>query len=112
MDGIVVDVSGGDQKEEANIQSLQSVASTLSAFQIRTNPRGYNCGRKYCLQAKSDLECEELIQFLKRLSENAKVKSADKTLITKCQERARDFHNSPGFQLFSALLIFAVRPKH
>jgi hypothetical protein len=108
LDGVTTDTSNtGESTSLANIASLETVASTLSAFQIRTLRTGYNCGRKYCLQAKSDFQCEELIRLIGSLAKAAKRRREKKTLYQRSREKTKKCYDSVWFQLLSAFLIFA-----
>jgi hypothetical protein len=106
LDGITAGSGEQENQSQANIASLETVASTLSAFQIRTIPTGYNCGRKYCLQADSDDQCEELIKLLDKLAVAARRRKEAKTAIQRSQDSVRAVYNSTPFQMSSALLIF------
>jgi hypothetical protein len=106
LDGITADSGAKEDQSQANIASLETVASTLSAFQIRTIPCGYNCGRKYCLQAGSDSQCEELIKLLDKLVSSAHQKRQAKSTFQRSQDAMRKLFNSSPFQMGSAALIF------
>ena len=111
LDGVTTETSVvEDSQSLAHIASLETVASTLSAFQIRTIRTGYNCGRKYCLQAKSDRQCDELIKLLN--SQAAAVATqrliATKTVLERSQDAVRKFFDSSGLQVASGALILAA----
>ena len=106
LDGITAESGVQENQSQANIASLETVASTLSAFQIRTVPLGYNCGRKYCLQANSDPQCEELIKLLDKLTIAARKRKEAKTALQRSQDAVRVVFESSPFQMSSAVLIF------
>ena len=108
LDGVTMETN--ESQNLARIASLESVASTLSAFQIRTHRSGYNCGRKYCLQAKSDRQCAELIKLIRRQAAAATVQRwiATKTFFERSQHVVRKFYYSTGFQVASSGLIIAT----
>jgi hypothetical protein len=106
LDGFTSHSSHRDSQSQANIASLESAASTISAFQIRTVPSGYNCGRKYCLQAESDAQCEEMIKLLTKLSLAAQLRQEAKSPCQRSQDAMRRVFNSMPFQIYSATLIF------
>ena len=111
LDGVTTDTSVVEESQNlAYIASLETVASTLSAFQIRTVRTGYNCGRKYCLQAKSDRQCDELIKILKRQAAAVATQHliTTKTALERSQDTVRGFFDSPGFQIASAALILSA----
>ena len=111
LDGVTTETSVVEESQSlAHIASLETVASTLSAFQIRTVRTGYNCGRKYCLQAKSDRQCDELIKLLNSLAAAVATQRliATKTVLERSQDAVRKFFDSPGFQVASAGLILAT----
>ncbi len=106
LDGITSGSGVQENQNQANIASLETVASTLSAFQIRTVHMGYNCGRKYCLQAESDPQCEELITLLDKLAVAARRRKESKTAFQRSREAVLAIYVSTPFQMCSALLIF------
>ena len=106
MDGLLDE----NAAEKAKFHSLISVASTVAAFQVRTLPSGRNCGRKYCMQASSDSECAELINFISRVATKARQR---RLLITqsyfqRSQVLLKKIYFSYWFQNFSAFLIISV----
>jgi hypothetical protein len=105
LDGVTEDSAKSDSQNLAHIASLETVASTLSAFQIRTLREGYNCGRKYCLQAKSDRQCDYLIKLLNDQAAAAHRRLDKRSNMQRFRDYARDFYNSTPFQLTSAALI-------
>jgi hypothetical protein len=107
LDGVTAETPTEDSANLAGIASLETVASTESAFQIRTLRQGYNRGRKYCLQAKSDHQCEELIALISGLSKAAIRRREIKSVYQRVQERVKEVYDSTPFQLISASFIFA-----
>jgi hypothetical protein len=111
LDGVTTETSVVEESQSlAHIASLETVASTLSAFQIRTIRTGYNCGRKYCLQATSDGQCDELIKLLNSRAAAAATQRwiETKTVLERSQDSVRRFYDAPGFQIASASLIVAT----
>ena len=105
LDGVTADSEPSESQSLAHIASLETVASTLSAFQIRTFRGGYNCGRKYCLQAASDHQCDHLIETLTKLARAARRKLDTRTSLQRARDYARSLYDSTPFQLLSAALI-------
>jgi hypothetical protein len=106
LDGIAGGSELTEVQSQASIASLETVASTISAFQIRTLPLGHNCGRKYCMQADSDAECEELIKLLVKLAKSARQRQEAKSVFQRSQDAMRAIFISSPFQTCSAVLIF------
>ena len=112
MDGITEE-EDSDGQHKGKVASLDKAASTISAFQIRTDPLGYNCGRKYCMQAASDAHCAELLEFISDLAKKARhLKDLrTKTFFQRSQDRVKAVYSSVYFQTFSALLILMVQNR-
>lgn len=80
---------------------------TVHAFEIYTDPMGYNSGRIYKFRLSTEKAVDEYITFLR----DAVVKSQDsfgmRGRLIRMQEFARNSINSPPVQTFVACCIFA-----
>jgi hypothetical protein len=82
------------------------------AMQLKTAVDGYNSGRTYCLQARSDKEIRDAMASLAAAMERAR-SSNNQPCIERWQGAVRAFYMSFPFQLLTAILIVAVgnRPR-
>jgi hypothetical protein len=82
-----------------------------NTVQIRTIQDGYNSGRKYYIQARSEAECQEIAGNLKKYAAHELEKFLAKTRFEKAQEFVRNYYTSTACQSAVALLIIAVSRK-
>ncbi len=81
-----VDVS--DHPEKDKKQGDTNKVKFRHSFQLRTKPDGYNSGRQYIIQARSDEERQKIITDLNKLSKIAIDKFLAKSQFRKIQVRA------------------------
>jgi hypothetical protein len=79
---------------------------------IMTDENGYNSGRKYYFQTKSDAERREIMDALVTRSKLARTSKEAKGKLERIRERVSDFTKSDSFQYFFAFLIAMVTMKH
>ncbi len=78
-------------------------------FQIETSEDGYNAGRMYTIQVKSEVDFKHVVADLIRLSTIAREKAEARSKFKKKQDQVSKVFNSNPVQGFFALLIFAVK---
>ena len=96
----------GDQRSSSKLIFEKSV-SVSNALQIQTITDGHNSGRKYFLQADTDVQQNQLVTELNRLARRASTE-----LISSSKRRqmyVKRIYNSNAVQSVAALLIVMVR---
>ena len=82
-------VEEGSERKVVDSQEKKSGDSNKvkfrNALQIHTKDDGYNSGRQYIIQARSEEERKRLVEQLSRLSKVARDKFLAKSLFTKAQ---------------------------
>ncbi len=95
--------------ERGQVESaIETTVDFTNAFQIRTRADGYNAGRSYFLQVKSDQDLAGLIQGITSVAKCAARKARARSPWAIAQEHARTLYNSSWFQGTAAFLIIAV----
>jgi hypothetical protein len=77
-------------------------------FQIETTEEGYNAGRIYAIQIKSEKDFRAIIDNLNQLCRTARDKDEAKSKFKRLQYRVSTIFNTNLIQGFFALLIFSV----
>jgi hypothetical protein len=77
---------------------------------IITDENGYNSGRKYYFQTKSDADRREIVEVLAARSKAARTSKEAKGRLQKIRERVSVVTKSDMFQYFFAFLIIMVIP--
>ena len=77
-------------------------------IQIKTTPDGFNSGRTYYLQTKSEELRQAVVDDVSRAVENAKSRLAGFSWFRNTQKRVGRVYNSMRFQVGVAFLIIAV----
>ncbi len=95
-----------DQRGSSTLQ-LEKAVNALHALQIQTVPEGHNSGRKYFLQADTELQRNELMTQLKSLVDRASTESISS--FKRRQMVIKRVYNSNMVQSIAALLIVMVR---
>ena len=90
------------------LKTEDSIGISPKAFQIHTEPEGFNSGRTYYLQARTGQECEIIVEQLKKYAAVARAKGETASRIRRAQGHARLVHDSRTFQTLSALVIITV----
>ncbi len=76
---------------------------------IETHPDGYNSGRTYYLQAKSDASCQDIIKWLTQYSTDAHERAHAQSVLRQAKLRVLKAYRSKAFQRLVAILIILVR---
>jgi hypothetical protein len=84
-------------------------ANAKKTFLIETSEDGYNAGRMYILQVKTEKDFKAIIEDLTRLCKIAREKAEARSKFKKTQDRVSKIFNSNLVQGFFSLLIVAVR---
>ena len=85
----------------------QEIPTDMHVIQIRTAENGYNSGRTYTLNAKTEEECASWIKILCSASDKAiLLKHAGPGFLQTTKYRLRKCYHSVPVQTFVALLIF------
>ena len=95
-----------NQSSVTGLLALETAVDFSRSFQIRTDPNGFNAGRKYYLQAENDAECMRLVSVLRNFARSAVNQS--KSPGQRRQEFVRMIYNSNAFQSLAAVLIILV----
>ena len=95
------------QAAVTGLAALETAVDFSRSFQIRTIPDGYNSGRKYFLQAESDIVCSNLVSTLQGFVRSAVFRS--KSPGQRRQELIWRIYNSNFFQSLAAVLIIMVK---
>jgi hypothetical protein len=80
------DSKGGDLKDKK--QGDSNKVKFRHAFQLRTQQEGYNSGRQYIIQARTEEERQKIVADLTKLSKIANDKFLAKSQFRKTQARA------------------------
>ncbi len=83
----------------------------LPVMLIITDENGYNSGRKYYFQTKSDADRREIVEVLAARSKAARTSKEAKGRLQKIRERVSVVTKSDMFQYFFAFLITMVIPR-
>jgi hypothetical protein len=97
-------------KQLFSISSSRGELKTCNILQIKTTEDGYNSGRIYYLRVLNDDPslCNEIIEKLLESSQAARKKQIALSRFKQVQRRAREIHDSVGFQSSVAILICVV----
>jgi hypothetical protein len=90
----------------------KGLTAAVPVMLIMTDDHGYNSGRKYYFQAKSDADRREIVDTLSARSKAARTSKEAKGKVQKIRERVSAFTKSDIFQYFFAFLIAMVKPRH
>jgi hypothetical protein len=77
-------------------------------FQIETTEEGYNAGRIYIIQMKSEKDFGTVVDDLTRLCKIARDKAEARTKFKRIQDRVSNVYDSNLVQGFFSLMIFTV----
>jgi hypothetical protein len=97
-----------NQSNDAHAHNGKGLTATGSVM-IMTNDHGYNSGRKYYFQAKSDSDRREIVEILAARSKAARASKEAKGKLQRIRDRVSAFTKSDSFQYFFAFLIAMVR---
>lgn len=98
------EITGSEVKEKK--QGDTNKVKFRHAFQLHTQPEGYNSGRQYIIQARTEEERQKLVTDLTKFAKIANEKFLAKSQFRKIQVRS----NMPTLSLFRRGQPFA-RPK-
>jgi hypothetical protein len=112
----IKDNSGRDQTGQINLApeyENSKLSNTKSenarkTFQIETTEEGYNAGRIYTIQMKSDKDFEATVMDLTRLCRKARDKAEARSKFKQIQDKVSKVFDSNMVQGFFSFLIFAV----
>jgi hypothetical protein len=79
-----------------------------NSVQIRTVHGGYNSGRKYYIQTRSEAECAQMVEELDRLSKSELERFLAKSRFIKAQELVNKYYTTTTCRSIVAFLIIAV----
>lgn len=97
-----------DPENENSKMSNTKSENAKKMFQIETSEEGYNAGRVYTIQLKSETDFNAIINDLSRFCKIARDKAEARTRFKRTQDRVSKIFNSNPVQGFLALLIFTV----
>jgi hypothetical protein len=112
-------ISARDQTRQSNDSNLEpenengksasaNGESAKNIFQIDTTKDGYNAGRTYKVQMKSDKDFGVVVDELAKLCRIAKDKAEAKSKFKRIQDRVSKVYDSDSVQRIFSALIFAV----
>ena len=101
-----------EMAETISDEATNEDSSFAYMMQIATRDDGYNSGRTYYLSTSSRDQLVELISYLTRAAEKARVNAEARTFLSMLQLRIRRWYESRIFQRLMALLIAAVSREH
>ena len=97
-----------DRAREALEHKGPAFATAANCFQIMTDQKGYNSGRKYCIQVDSEAERDEIITTLTPACKHAKKRMEARSRLQTIKVKLSRIIDSKPFQYFFAFLIVAV----
>ena len=109
-------ISAGEQTGHSNLAPGNETCKPSSAesesakniFQIETTEDGYNAGRTYKIQMKSEKDFGAAVDDLAKLCRIARDKAESKSKFKKIQDRVSKVFDSDTVQGIFSVLIFAV----
>ena len=84
----------------------------IRSIKLDTDPDGYNSGRSYYVQFKTDEEFERLFFKLTTFTKDAIKRFEARSCLERSQRSFRILHNSAPFQYTAAAFVMAVGPSH
>jgi hypothetical protein len=93
--------------EDSKISATKNEFAKKS-FQIETTEEGYNAGRIYVIQMKSEKDFGAVVEDLTRLHKIARDKAEARTKFKRIQDRVSKIFDSNSVQRFFSLMIFTV----
>ncbi len=97
------------QSNDAQSHAIgKGLAAAGPVILIMTDDNGYNSGRKYYFQTKSDVDRREIVEVLAVRSKAARISKEAKGKMQRIRERVSAVTKSDSFQYFFALLIAMV----
>ncbi len=94
-----------ENSKSSNIRS----ENAKKFFQIETTEEGYNAGRIYTIQMKSDKDFKATVIDLTRLCRKARDKAEARTKFKRIQDKVSKLFDTNLVQGFFAIMIFAVK---
>ncbi len=94
--------------ENENKSSSVNSESAKNIFQIETTEDGYNAGRTYKIQVKSEMDFGAAVDDLSQLCRTARDRAKTKSKFKRIQDRVSKVYDSDSVQGIFSVLISAV----
>jgi hypothetical protein len=112
LDSAIKSLSAPQSNDAHDPPIAKGLAAAGPVILIMTDDKGYNSGRKYYFQTKSDVDRREIVDNLAARSKAARTSKEAKGKLQKIRERVSDIIKSDPFQYFFAFLIAMVTKRH
>jgi hypothetical protein len=98
-----------ESENSASANTKGETANLKKTFLIETSEDGYNAGRVYIIQVKTEKDFGTVMEDLTRLCKIAREKAEARSKFKKTQDRVSKIFNSNLVQGFFSVLIVAVK---